>query len=316
VLLHSGPKFKTFALTVRPPAALLPSGPREVIFLLDGLRSLAAPEREALGRCLEGLRPADSFIMADARGRARPVPATAGNLAAARNRLRRLKVGRGGTAERLARVLELPADPGRARRLVLVTDGRSAAALAPILGEHLGPARLLILAAGEVVDRRGLEMLAAAGRGAAVGTGDPSGLSRMLEGPAVTDLRVDWGTLAARELCPAAPGELFPGRPLILTGRAAGGGRHRVTVSGRAGGREFRRELVVDLDAPGAGHPGVEKLWQLRRLLETEDAELAAPGPEARRRVLETALRHGLVSRYTAFLTVDTLTRAAGERGQ
>jgi len=55
-----------------------------------------------------------------------------------------------------------------------------------------------------------------------------------------------------------------------------------------------------------ANNPGVEKLWQLRRLRELEDAELTAPGPDARRKIIEASLGSGLVSRYTEILTVDT----------
>jgi hypothetical protein len=276
-----------------------------VILLLDNACALGAPERSALDRCLAGLRPTDSLLLADAPGRDGPLPATAANLNTARNRLARLRPAGGSAADRLKRVLELAPDPGRARRVVLVTDGRSADSLLPMLREKLGEARLLVLAAGDVVDRRGIETLAELGRGAAVGAGDATALSRMLEGPAVSGLRVDWGNLVVRDVFPSKPGDLYPGRPLTVVGRVEGAGKHHIMVTGRSGGRAFRQELTIDLDSP-ANNPGVERLWQLRRLQELEEAELVAPGPEARRRVIEASLGSGMVSRYTEVLTVDT----------
>jgi Ca-activated chloride channel family protein len=311
-LVHAEGETRTFSIALQPPGPGAPGSPREIVFAMDG-----RPAPDVLASCLQQLRQEDRFVLAGCPGLERPLPPDAAALAKAQAAVERMPAGGIGSADGLARVLGQPAEAGRTRSVVLMTDGRSAEKLLPAVRGRPAGTRVYVLAAGETVDLRGTETLAAAGGGQAVVThprniaAAGAELARLLDGPAVTDLRVDWGSIAVKELLPDCPGVLFPGRPLTLVGRAPAGGRHRVVFAGRRGNRPYRQELELDLDDATACNPGVLRLWQLRRLRALEDAELAAPGTAARRSVVEASLSSGLVSRYTELLAVDSLAPAA-----
>ena len=107
----------------------------------------------------------------------------------------------------------------------------------------------------------------------------------LLVQPPVADLRIDWGDLQVTEVYPT---EIPTQEPAILTGRCVRGpGKVRLT------GRSF--DLTVDArEVPGTA---LATIWARAKL-----ASLTS-----REEVTTFALRHNLVSDWTAFVTVDAM---------
>jgi Ca-activated chloride channel family protein len=214
----------------------------------------------------------------------------------------------------LRRALAGPENGGRLRQVVFITDGAigNEEALFATVGERLGSSRLFMVGIGSAPNGLLMRRAARLGRGSFtfVGGGDAvrekiGGLLRQLRTPALTDLSLAWederGPVAVEQAPDPVP-DLYAGQPLALALR---GERRptRVRIQGRVAGLPWER--VVPLHAAVSGQ-GVHALWA-RRAIEDWMVRLALgadPG-EVRPAVLELALRHGLVSRYTSLVAVD-----------
>lgn len=321
-----------FAMTIVPPAdaGKLPRSPVEMVFALDVSGSMdgrpiaqaKAAVRWALGR----LRPDDTFqlvrfaataeLMAD-----RPLPATPANVRRAMQYLERTSA-RGGTMllEGLRKVLSPPADGSRPRYVVFLTDGYigNEAQVLGALQKTLGGSRVFSVGVGPAPNRYLLEHMAKLGRGAVayLGLADrPDEIMAEYFGaishPALTDLAIDWGGAEAFEVYPRRLPDLFVGRPVTMVGRFRGNGPGRVRVTGKVGG-DVR---AFDVATAGAGpeQSALPAVWARMKIADLGDRLAAAPNDGAAAlHVRRVALEHGLMSAYTAFVAVDSMTRTAG----
>ena len=230
---------------------------------------------------------------------------------------------RGGTEleEALERAAKLPRRPGRARLVVLITDaalgneGRLLRRAPEILGKET---RLYVLGLGPAVNRYLVERLARAAGGASdvllptedVETVVPRFARRVRQaGPVLTKLKLAWDDALPADVYPSPIPDLFGGQTVQLLGRFAGAGKSRLILTGeKATGEPFRQEVDVDLPEEADEIPGLERLWARLRI----DARLArlerAPeeAAEVRLEVLGLALRHKLLSPYTALVAEDS----------
>src|SRR5262249_52338079 len=226
---------------------------------------------------------------------------------------------RGGTEleEALERAAKLSTEKGRTRIVVLITDGavgnegRLFRRVPALLGKET---RLYVLGIGPAVNRYLVERLARAGGGASdvllpgedVETVVPKFARRVRQaGPVLKDIRLSWEDAMPVDVYPSPVPELFGGQTVQLLGRFAGSGSSKVVLPGtRATGEPFRQEVDVELPEKAEQIPGLERLWARLRI----DARLArlsdAPGEaaEVRMEVLALALKHKLLSPYTALV--------------
>ncbi|UQA62535.1 VIT domain-containing protein [Polyangium aurulentum] len=308
--------------------------PRDVVFLVDrssSMRGGSVPQaRRAVRMILDHLGPDDRAqlfaidhdrIAADGRGEAF-LPITKEWVAQLDGFLGKL-TARGGTEleEALERAAKLPVDKGRVRLVVLITDGavgnegRLFRRAPELLGKET---RLYVLGIGPAVNRYLVERLARAGGGASdvllpgedVETVVPKFARRVRQaGPVLSNLRLSWEDAMPVDVYPSPVPDLFGGQPVMLLGRFGGAGRSRLVLTGtRATGEPFRQEVDVDLPEQSNEIPGLERLWARLRI----DARLArlaeAPGEaaEVRMEVLGLALKHKLLSPYTALVAEDS----------
>ncbi len=105
--------------------------------------------------------------------------------------------------------------------------------------------------------------------------------------------------------------DLYAGEPVLLAVRLERL-QGKVIVSGRLGKTAWRRELVLQ---GGSHNEGTHVLWARRKIAALLDgAFLGKPQEQIRAQVVETALNHHLVSRYTSLVAVDvTPTRPADQ---
>ena len=141
-------------------------------------------------------------------------------------------------------------------------------------------------------------------------------LFRRIEHPAMTDLRIDWDRMVVSEVYPDPLPDLFVGQPVVLTGRFKGEGAATVSIRGRVGGRPYELKIPVNLDDPGLRHKAIASVWARSKIESLRD-ELASapPGNLLRSEIRKVALQHGLLSEFTSFVAVDSLTSTPGDHG-
>ena len=307
-------------LMLVPPTLPEAPLPRELILVIDNSGSMMGESMqqaiEAADRALARLRPGDRFNVVrfdDTFDVLFPEAVAAGpaNVARARAFVRSLQAN-GGTemlpALRAAFGGNAPA--GYLRQVVLATDaavGNEDELLAMIEAER-GEARLFPVGIGSAPNAHFLRKAAEMGRGTQTVVRDVAEVTeRMdellakLDRPAMRDIQLDWPGMA--EMYPARVPDLYAGEALQVVARL-----DRldgvVTVRGLRPQPWVRRvPLGGERAVPS---PGVGRLWGRARIDALEDdvrrgGDLGTLRPQ----IVDTALRHGLVSSFTSLVAVD-----------
>lgn len=333
-----------FALMIVPPAELahLPRSPMEIVFVVDRSGSMSGQPIEqaklAVERGLKQLRAGDSFQIIDFAESAStlgpaPLEATPENIRRGLAYAAGLNSS-GGTMmlNGLRAALSFPHDPERLRVVAFLTDGfiGNEAEILRAMDEKLGATRVFGFGVGSSPNRYLLAEMSRLGRGAVayVGLQDPAGevmdlFFERISRPAMADLSFDWGGARVSDVFPARTPDLFVGRPVILTGRYEGDWSGTVKVRGRAGGEE--REILVGTDGVAVGQrpPGgtpaplgaLPAVWARMKIGSLSDRALLDGLVDAQVEVKRVALEYGLMSAFTAFVAVDSMTRPPGDSG-
>ena len=323
-----------FTLLVYPPKTQhnLRRQPLEMVFVVDTSGSMAGEPigqaRDAIQAALDRLDPRDTFqimnFSSDVRQFAgRPLPATFDNIERARDYVRRLG-GEGGT-EMLSGIraaLSFPRDEERTRYVTFLTDGYIGNEV-EILSEvqrTIGDARIFSFGVGNSVNRYLLDGLATEGRGTVAYLGLEDSAAGVMEyyferisRPALTDVAIDWHGLEATDVYPPRLPDLFPGRPIVVTGKFSGRPGD-VGVRGRLGANAVSFDVGAASDSR---QPALRSLWARLRIedLARRQTFTGDPGGVLADSIRATALEHSLMSAYTSFVAVDATERTAGERG-
>lgn len=316
----------TFALTVLPPSAGAPPLPRDVVLVLDrsgsmhGWKMVAA--RRAAARIVDTLGGGDRFAVLAFDYDTSTPPGLPDGLSEAqdRNRFRAVEFlagldARGGTEmlTPLRRAADLLADTsGRERILVLVTDGQvgNEDQLLEQLAPRLAGVRVHTVGIDRAVNEGFLQRLAGStGRCELVESEDRlddamQHIHRRIGTPLVTDLRVTPAGLAIDQasIAPTPVPDLYPGAPVVVTGRFTGPAAGAVTVLGADAG--WRAEV----GATPSDNPSLAALWGRARIRDLEDRYVVGDSGHSgdlEQQIIDTSLKFGVLSRFTAFVAVD-----------
>ncbi len=325
----------TFRLTLLPPPATTAARPRDVVLLLDrsgsmtGWKMVAA--RRAAARIVDTLTDTDRFAVLLFDHVVERPPGLPEGLTAAtdRHRYRAIEAlaatrARGGTEmlRPLADGAGLLTDADRDRVLVLVTDGQVGNE-DQIVSQMAGPlAGLRFHAVGidQAVNAGFLGRLATLGGGRCELVESEERLDeamtrihRRIGAPVVQALRLDTEgiELVDGSLAPARLPDLFTGAPVVVSGRFRGSGDGAVTVRGR---RPDGQPWSARVPASGAAAGQTTVLWAREHLADLTDRYAAgstdwagmADREALEQQIVETSLRFGVLSRFTAFVAVDT----------
>jgi Ca-activated chloride channel family protein len=332
LLAHKMDKGGFFTLILQPPDRATPEDvtPKEIIFVLDTSGSMQGfpieKAKEAMKLALDGLNPQDTFNLITFAGDThilfpQPVSATRENLQKAQSFLAS-RSGDGGTEMMKAIKMALaPSDnQGHIRVVCFMTDGEVGNDFEIIAEVQKHPnARVFAFGIGSSVNRYLLDKIAEEGRGEAeyVSLNDDGSLAarkfhERVRSPLLTDISIDWAGLQVADLYPKRIPDLFSAKPVILTGRYTKGGRAVVRLKGKMSGRDFVRELPVELPEQEARHDVLQTLWARERVddLMKQDylgVQQGKAHADLQGTITQLGIEYRLLTQFTSFVAVEEL---------
>ncbi|HEX8000610.1 MAG TPA: VIT and VWA domain-containing protein [Pyrinomonadaceae bacterium] len=337
VLTHRSAKGGFFTLILQPPDRVTAEDvtPKEIVFVLDTSGSMSGfpieKAKEAMKLALEGLYPQDTFNLITFAGDTsilfeKPVPATKENLEKAQKFLETREGGGGTEMMKAIRAALDPSDAADHIRIVcFMTDGYVGDDMTIISEVQKHPnARVFSFGIGSSVNRFLLDKMAEHGRGEVeyvALTDDGSAAARRfherVRSPLLTDITVDWSGLPVADVYPQRIPDLFSAKPVILSGRFTGGGRGTIRLKGKMSGRDFVREIPIELPQSQPQHDVLATLWARTRIddLMSQDYAGAQHGtmrPELQETITQLGLEYRLMTQFTSFVAVEEMTITDG----
>lgn len=323
-------------LMVMPPdTELLPAAtmPRETIFIVDTSGSMHGVSiqqaKRAVQLALKGLKATDRFNIIEFNSVTRPLfqtsqDVTSSALTEAKAFVNSLNAN-GGTEMRPALSLALNSPPSEQhlRQIVFITDGSVGYEdeMFNMIERQLGAARLFTVGIGSAPNSWFMQKAAEAGRGSYTFISalhevreKMDSLFKKLEQPQVTDIEVQWPGGVMVDSFPAIVPDLYLGQPVTVKVAASGQFQpgDRVRIVGNSVSGAWAADLPISVASES---PGIAALWARARIAELSDVERRSDDAGGvRAAIVETALQHHLVSKYTSLVAVDkTPARPAGD---
>jgi Ca-activated chloride channel family protein len=336
-LVERGPDGRAYALLSFRPRLEAAPAPAEVLFVVDRSGSMQgtsiAEARNALQLALRSLRPGCLFnivgfgsTFASLFPTSRPYDDA--SLAEATRHVQGLEADLGGTEilPALEHVLAAAPRPGLPRQLFVLTDGEvsNTDEVIALARRHAGSTRVFTFGIGAGASHHLVKGLARAGDGEAelIAPGERveakvlRQLGRALA-PALGDVRVDWGGLAATQAPYEVPPVFSDGRVLLF---ARLDEVKPAVVALRAAGREGPVSFTLPID-PATATEGtlVGTLWARRMIQDLEEGRselhprrgsqqaraLGLKDEKVKAEIVSLGTTWSLVSRHTSFVAVE-----------
>ena len=303
---------------------------RDLVAVMDVSGSMSGDKIEqgksALMQLLRTLRPGDRFRLVAFSGDVRRyaegwTALTPDNRRNAEEWIRQLGAN-GGTniAGALAEAFATPPDAEALGMVVFVTDGLPSTGesdperLAERAERDRGRFRVFTFGVGHDVNTYLLDRIAVRARGASeyVAPGADieqamGALAAKTASPVLTDVAISGDGVELYDLQPGTLPDLFAGDEMVVLGRyrGVGSGERSVTVRGRRNGRA---ETFATTIATGgaAGTEYVSQLWASRKAAAlSRELRLNGGNREVLEELRQLALRHGILTEYTAYLVQE-----------
>jgi Ca-activated chloride channel homolog len=305
--------------------------PTDTLFVVDISGSMDGPSiaaaRVALLTALERMGPEDRFaflLFSDTQRfyADRFLPADRENLGRARRWVERLST-EGGTEIHAALVRALlftsraaADEPERLRRMVFITDGAvgNEAQVLETVAAALGETRIHAVGIGPSPNRYLMRELAKLGRGSCAFIDEGAATApRMKEflarfdRPLLTDLWLGWRDVAVTEIYPARLPDLYPGEALFVSARLVPDAAQGGVLTVKAGDR-MNQDLPFNEAGVLAAGTGLGLRWARAKVGSLmESLHRGAEAAAVREEVIEVALAHDLVTRYTSLVAEEKL---------
>ena len=303
---------------------------REMIFVMDVSGSMGGTSirqaKKALTFALNRLKPADRFNIFTFNSITDKLysyaqPGTDHHINKALDYVDNLKADGGTEIEpAILEALDGKTNLDRIRQVVFLTDGSvgNEQALFKAVRERLGDSRVFTIGIGSAPNSYFMRNIAERGHGTFTYIGNVNEvrdrmeeLFKKLEHPLLIDLHLSLTGNSDTEMFPNPIPDLYLGEPVTLVARVDDM-PDSFLLTGNFAGRPWQ----ASIDTRNSGHgSGISILWARRRIKSLMDSvDGGLDKGEVRKQVIETALQHHLVSRYTSLVAVDvTPSRPAGE---
>ncbi|MBL1261068.1 MAG: marine proteobacterial sortase target protein [Thiotrichaceae bacterium] len=297
---------------------------REVIYVIDTSGSMSGTSinqaRRALSLALKRLHPGDRFNVISFNSTTDKLfssvrKVTDQNLREAQRYVSSLEAN-GGTEIRgaLEASLANQRESALVRQVVFLTDGSvgNEAELFTLIKQKLGGSRLFTIGIGSAPNSHFMSKAAQFGRGTFTYIGDVSeveskmnDLFHKLETAVMTDLAVvfdDSESGSGVEVWPKRLPDLYQGEPLLLTARTKLNNQ-LVVVSGKRQNRAWRNSFQLQ---QSGNDSGIATMWARAKIAALMDRIHAGEKEKTiKPAVVNVALKHHLVSKYTSLVAVD-----------
>jgi Ca-activated chloride channel homolog len=325
-----------FMLSLSPGAAAASRIPRDVTMVVDVSGSMSGEKMEQARRALHQLAgtlgAGDRLRMIAFSSVVTPwrdgwVRATPEQLRAARDWIDELRAN-GGTNIHgaLEEALRVESPESRLPVVVFMTDGMPtvgetrAESIAGMVESVRGRTRIFVVGIGYDVNTQLLDRLSEAARGTTQYVRPEedveqavSLLAARIRHPVLTDLALGRSSIAITDVYPRQLPDLFAGEDLVLFGRYRGSGEAAMEISGRRNGVAERFSTRSQFPARAGGNGYIAQLWAARKVGDLDRRIRSAQADGATRAQLDelveelraVALRHGLLSEYTAYLVTE-----------
>ncbi len=196
------------------------------------------------------------------------------------------------------------------RQVIFLTDGQvgNEDELFEIIRTQLGTSRLFTIGIGSAPNSHFMRKAAEFGRGTFTHIGSTSevqaqmdAIFRKLERPVLTDLRIDRIDDQV-EMFPARIPDLYEGEPVVvaLNGRTL---PDKVTIHGLIGSTPWTTSITLKNSEP---REGLSVYWARQKIAALMDQQRYGQDEAAMKQaVLDVALAHHLVSKYSSLVAVD-----------
>lgn len=298
-----------------------PLMPRDLTFVIDTSGSMAGSSIEqaksALATALTRLTTQDRFNVIQFNNTVRslfsaPQPVT---IAAMRKAIRYVEglTADGGTEmlPALRQALKSPQDSTRRQQIVLITDGQvgNEDELFELLHHRLGNRRVFTIGIGSTPNSHLMRKTAEFGRGTFTYVGNLSevkgkldALFKKLERPVLNDIQLDRTGWAGLEQYPSDIADLYEGEPIVLALKSISLPDQAI-LRGQMGTQPW--SLPVSMKH-ATNRGGLSVYWARQKISALMDEAFTGAAEETvRKGVLDIALTHHLVSKYTSLVAVD-----------
>ncbi|HKP84961.1 MAG TPA: VIT and VWA domain-containing protein [Blastocatellia bacterium] len=341
VLTHRAPRGDTgdgfFTMILQPPerVAVEDVMPKEIVFVIDTSGSMMGfpieKAKESMKLALDGLYPQDTFNLITFAGDThilfpQPVPATRDNLRKAQDFLASRSGGGGTEMMKAIRAALDPSDAqARIRIVCFMTDGYVGNDMEIIseVQKHSN-ARVFSFGIGQSVNRFLLDKMAEQGRGEVEyvslnddGSAAARRFHERIRNPLLTDISIDWSGLPVTDIYPKLIPDLFSAKPVVIRGRYTSGAKGVIKLKGKAAGRDFVREIAVELPDSEPRRDVLATLWARTRIddLMSQDYGGIQSGnarEDVKEAITQIGLNYRLMTQFTSFVAVEEMTVTDG----
>jgi Ca-activated chloride channel family protein len=311
-------------MMVMPPAGVgsKPIGlPRETIFIIDTSGSMSGTSieqaRAALLMALPRLTSRDTFNVIEFNSVVHalftaPQSVTTATMRKAARFVDGL-VANGGTEmlPALTLALKAPVDKKRIQQVIFLTDGQvgNETELFELITQRLGPRRLFTIGIGSAPNSHFMRKASEFGRGTFTHIGNVNevkdkmdALFRKLEHPVLTEIHLEGPELAGAELFPSRIPDLYDGEPVVVAIKHSQL-PDEVTIEGKEGATPWKTTLSLK---QSTAREGLSVYWAREKIASLMNQERHGQDDSAlRQAVLDVALPHHLVSKYSSLVAVD-----------
>jgi len=196
-------------------------------------------------------------------------------------------------------------------QVVFLTDGSvgNETALFDIINKRLGNSRLFTIGIGSAPNSYFMKKAAQFGRGSFTYIGDVNEVSekmtklfKKLESPLMTDLKIHFDNVSSAEIWPQRIPDLYHGEPLVLAIKTDAPIKN-LNLNGTRALSPWSASLNM---LQGKNSKGIATFWARNKISSLMDnLQDKSKKESARKEIIDVAIKHHLVSKYTSLVAVD-----------